>query len=110
MITGGFEQIIMAFDTIYAEASADVESLSAYARRFLGQMDLTWTTSRACRRYPSIRRASRNPRSTVATVTEVYDIEVLWAHVGQPRTRSAASQQPAVGGPDRGQPHEPPEA
>ena len=77
----------LAFDTLYAEGQRRyVESLSAYARQFLGQMDKP--------RYESLRglsptiaieqkSASSNPRSTVGTVTEIYDhLRVLFARVG----------------------------
>lgn len=77
----------LAFDTIYAEGQRRyVESLSAYARQFLGQLDKP--------KYESLRglsptiaieqkTASSNPRSTVGTVTEIYDfLRVLWARVG----------------------------
>ncbi len=79
----------LAFDTIYAEGQRRyVESLSAYARQFLGQMDkpdvdLIEGLSPAI----SIdqKTTSRNPRSTVATVTEVYDyMRLLYARVGKP--------------------------
>jgi excinuclease ABC subunit A len=78
----------LAFDTIYAEGQRRyVESLSAYARQFLGQMekprvDFIGGLSPAI----SIEQktTSRNPRSTVGTVTEIYDyMRVLWARVGQ---------------------------
>ena len=78
----------LAFDTIYAEGQRRyVESLSAYARQFLGQMEKP--------RYDHIRglsptisieqkSASNNPRSTVGTITEIYDyLRVLWARVGR---------------------------
>lgn len=79
----------LAFDTIYAEGQRRyVESLSAYARQFLGQMDkpdvdLIEGLSPAI----SIdqKTTSRNPRSTVATVTEIYDyMRLLYARVGKP--------------------------
>src|SRR5213082_683831 len=79
----------LAFDTIYAEGQRRyVESLSAYARQFLGQMekpdvDIIEGLSPAI----SIdqKSASRNPRSTVGTVTEVYDyLRLLYARVGHP--------------------------
>ncbi|MCQ2451582.1 MAG: excinuclease ABC subunit UvrA [Oscillospiraceae bacterium] len=79
----------LAFDTIYAEGQRRyVESLSSYARQFLGQMekpdvDLIEGLS------PAIaidqKTTSRNPRSTVGTVTEIYDyLRLLWARVGTP--------------------------
>src|ERR1700716_1697994 len=79
----------LAFDTIYAEGQRRyVESLSAYARQFLGQMekpdvDVIEGLSPAI----SIdqKGTSRNPRSTVGTVTEVYDyLRLLYARIGQP--------------------------
>lgn len=79
----------LAFDTIYAEGQRRyVESLSAYARQFLGQMDkpdvdLIEGLSPAI----SIdqKTTSKNPRSTVGTVTEIYDyLRLLWARVGVP--------------------------
>ena len=91
MITGlsGSGKSSLAFDTIYAEGQRRyVESLSAYARQFLGQMDkpdvdLIEGLSPAI----SIdqKTTSRNPRSTVGTVTEVYDyLRLLFARVGRP--------------------------
>ena len=79
----------LAFNTIYAEGQRRyVESLSSYARQFLGQMekpdvDLIDGLSPAI----SIdqKTTSRNPRSTVGTVTEIYDyLRLLWAHIGVP--------------------------
>ncbi len=78
----------LAFDTLYAEGQRRyVESLSTYARQFLGQMpkpDVDAITGLA----PSIaiqqKATSRNPRSTVGTITEIYDyLRVLFARVGQ---------------------------
>ena len=91
VITGisGSGKSSLAFDTIYAEGRRKyVESLSAYARQFLEQMqkpavaDITGLP-------PTIaieqRSASSNPRSTVATTTEIYDyFRLLFARVGQP--------------------------
>ena len=79
----------LAFDTIYAEGQRRyVESLSSYARQFLGQMDkpdvdfiegLSPTIS------IDQKSASRNPRSTVGTVTEIYDyLRLLYARIGRP--------------------------
>lgn len=79
----------LAFDTIYAEGQRRyVESLSAYARQFLGQMDKPDVDSIEGLS-PSIsidqKTTSRNPRSTVATVTEIYDyMRLLYARVGKP--------------------------
>src|SRR5215211_5998131 len=80
----------LAFDTLYAEGQRRyVESLSAYARQFLGQMEKP--------KYDHIRglsptiaiqqkSASSNPRSTVGTVTEIYDyLRVLYARIGEQR-------------------------
>lgn len=79
----------LAFDTIYAEGQRRyVESLSAYARQFLGQMDKPDVdTIEGLSPAISIdqKTTSKNPRSTVATVTEIYDyIRLLYARIGQP--------------------------
>ena len=79
----------LAFDTIYAEGQRRyVESLSSYARMFLGVMDKPYVDS-ITGLSPAIsidqKSTSRNPRSTVATVTEVYDyLRLLFARVGVP--------------------------
>jgi excinuclease ABC subunit A len=79
----------LAFDTLYAEGQRRyVESLSAYARQFLGQMDKPDVDSIEGLS-PAIsidqKTTSRNPRSTVATVTEIYDyLRLLFARVGHP--------------------------
>src|SRR5450432_3981829 len=79
----------LAFDTIYAEGQRRyVESLSAYARQFLGQMDKPDVDSIEGLS-PAIsidqKTTSRNPRSTVGTVTEIHDyMRLLWARVGIP--------------------------
>jgi excinuclease ABC subunit A len=79
----------LAFDTIYAEGQRRyVESLSAYARQFLGQMDKP-DLDQIEGLSPAIsidqKTASRNPRSTVGTVTEIYDyIRLLYARIGSP--------------------------
>jgi excinuclease ABC subunit A len=91
VITGisGSGKSSLAFDTIYAEGQRRyVESLSAYARQFLGQMDKPDVDSIEGLS-PAIsidqRRAARNPRSTVGTITEVYDyMRLLYARVGIP--------------------------
>ena len=91
MITGlsGSGKSSLAFDTIYAEGQRRyVESLSAYARQFLGQMDKPDVDSIEGLS-PAIsidqKTTSRNPRSTVGTVTEIYDyLRLLWARVGKP--------------------------
>ncbi|MBM7541536.1 excinuclease ABC subunit UvrA [Amphibacillus cookii] len=79
----------LAFDTIYAEGQRRyVESLSAYARQFLGQMDKPDVdTIEGLSPAISIdqKTTSKNPRSTVATVTEIYDyLRLLYARVGHP--------------------------
>lgn len=79
----------LAFDTIFAEGQRRyVESLSSYARQFLGQMDKPDVDS-IDGMSPAIsidqKTTSRNPRSTVGTVTEIYDyLRLLWARVGIP--------------------------
>ncbi|MDT9026400.1 excinuclease ABC subunit UvrA [Rossellomorea yichunensis] len=79
----------LAFDTIYAEGQRRyVESLSAYARQFLGQMDKP-DVDAIEGLSPAIsidqKTTSRNPRSTVGTVTEIYDyLRLLFARVGKP--------------------------
>ena len=79
----------LAFDTIYAEGQRRyVESLSSYARMFLGQMDKPDVDS-IDGLSPAIsidqKTTSRNPRSTVGTVTEIYDyLRLLWARAGVP--------------------------
>ena len=79
----------LAFDTIYAEGQRRyVESLSSYARQFLGQMDkpdVEYIEGLS----PSIsidqKTTSKNPRSTVGTVTEIYDyLRLLYARIGTP--------------------------
>ncbi len=91
VITGlsGSGKSSLAFDTIYAEGQRRyVESLSAYARQFLGQMDKPDVDS-IDGLSPAIaieqKTTSKNPRSTVGTVTEVYDyLRLLFARVGKP--------------------------
>ena len=91
VITGpsGSGKSSLAFDTIYAEGQRRyVESLSSYARQFLGimekpEVDIIEGLS------PAIaidqKTTSKNPRSTVGTVTEIYDyMRVLWANIGKP--------------------------
>ena len=79
----------LAFDTLYAEGQRRyVESLSAYARQFLGQMEKP-KVDYIGGLSPAIaieqKAVSKNPRSTVGTVTEVYDyLRVLFARVGTP--------------------------
>ena len=79
----------LAFDTIFAEGQRRyVESLSAYARQFLGQMekpDLDHIEGLSPAISIDQKGTSRNPRSTVGTVTEIYDyMRLLWARVGRP--------------------------
>src|SRR5688572_12471796 len=79
----------LAFDTIYAEGQRRyVESLSAYARQFLGQMDkpdVEFIEGLSPAISIDQKSASRNPRSTVGTITEVYDyLRLLWARIGRP--------------------------
>jgi excinuclease ABC subunit A len=91
VITGisGSGKSSLAFDTIYAEGQRRyVESLSAYARQFLGVMEKP-DVDAIDGLSPAIsieqKTVSRNPRSTVGTVTEVYDyLRLLWARVGTP--------------------------
>ncbi|HAR97981.1 MAG TPA: excinuclease ABC subunit UvrA, partial [Syntrophus sp. (in: bacteria)] len=91
VITGvsGSGKSSLAFDTIYAEGQRRyVESLSTYARQFIGQMDKPDVESIEGLS-PAIaieqRSASHNPRSTVGTVTEVYDyLRLLFARIGVP--------------------------
>jgi len=78
----------LAFDTLYAEGQRRyIESLSAYARQFLGQMDKPlYDSIRGLAPTISIEQkaASSNPRSTVGTITEIHDyLRVLWARVGR---------------------------
>ncbi|HYJ61624.1 MAG TPA: excinuclease ABC subunit UvrA [Actinomycetota bacterium] len=79
----------LAFDTIYAEGQRRyVESLSAYARQFLGQMekpDVDFIEGLSPAISIDQKSTSRNPRSTVGTITEIYDyLRVLFARVGHP--------------------------
>src|SRR5687768_16099152 len=89
VITGlsGSGKSSLAFDTLYAEGQRRyVESLSAYARQFLGVMDKP-DVDKIEGISPAIaieqKAGARNPRSTVGTVTEIYDyMRLLWARVG----------------------------
>src|SRR5262245_38047034 len=90
VITGvsGSGKSSLAFDTLYAEGQRRyIESLSAYARQFLGQMDKPlYDSIRGLAPTISIEQkaGSGNPRSTVGTVTEIHDyLRVLWARVGR---------------------------
>ena len=91
VITGlsGSGKTSLAFDTIYAEGQRRyVESLSAYARQFLGQMekpDVDYIEGLSPAISIDQKGASRNPRSTVGTVTEIYDyLRLLFARAGRP--------------------------
>ena len=91
VITGlsGSGKSSLAFDTIYAEGQRRyVESLSAYARQFLGQMDkpdVDYIEGLSPAISIDQKTAGRNPRSTVGTVTEVYDyLRLLFARIGHP--------------------------
>ena len=90
VITGpsGSGKSSLAFDTLYAEGQRRyIESLSAYARQFLGQMEKPlYDSIRGLAPTISIEQkaASSNPRSTVGTITEIHDyLRVLWARVGR---------------------------
>ncbi|WP_155337085.1 excinuclease ABC subunit UvrA [Acrocarpospora corrugata] len=93
----------LAFDTIFAEGQRRyVESLSAYARQFLGQMDkpdVDFIEGLSPAVSIDQKSTSRNPRSTVGTITEVYDyLRLLWARIGKPHCpqcgRTIARQTP----------------
>ena len=91
VITGlsGSGKSSLAFDTIYAEGQRRyVESLSSYARQFLGQMDkpdVDYIEGLSPAISIDQKTAGRNPRSTVGTVTEIYDyLRLLFARVGEP--------------------------
>src|SRR5690242_8428768 len=105
VITGlsGSGKSSLAFDTIYAEGQRRyVESLSAYARQFLGLMekpDVDQITGLSPAISIDQKSASRNPRSTVGTVTEIYDyLRLLFARIGHPHCpicgREIAQQSP----------------
>ena len=107
VITGlsGSGKSSLAFDTIYAEGQRRyVESLSAYARQFLGLMEKP-DVDQIDGLSPAIsidqKSTSRNPRSTVATVTEIYDyLRLLYARVGIPHcpkcSKKVSRQTPAM--------------
>ena len=91
VITGlsGSGKSSLAFDTIYAEGQRRyVESLSSYARMFLGQMekpDVDYIDGLSPAISIDQKTTSKNPRSTVGTVTEIYDyLRLLWARIGTP--------------------------
>jgi excinuclease ABC subunit A len=99
VITGlsGSGKSSLAFDTIYAEGQRRyVESLSAYARQFLGQMEKP-DVDQIDGLSPAIsidqKGASKNPRSTVGTVTEIYDyLRLLFARIGHPHCPSCGRE------------------
>ncbi|RME97534.1 MAG: excinuclease ABC subunit UvrA, partial [Chloroflexi bacterium] len=99
VITGlsGSGKSSLAFDTIYAEGQRRyVESLSAYARQFLGQMDKP-DVDQIEGLSPAIsidqKGASHNPRSTVGTVTEIYDyLRLLFARIGTPHCHNCGRE------------------
>src|SRR5213080_1405964 len=103
VITGlsGSGKSSLAFDTIYAEGQRRyVESLSAYARQFLGQMDkpdVDYIEGLSPAISIDQKGASHNPRSTVGTVTEIYDyLRLLFARIGHqhcPQCGREVSQQ-----------------
>src|SRR5476651_67453 len=95
VITGlsGSGKSSLAFDTIYAEGQRRyVESLSSYARQFLGQMekpDVDYIEGLSPAISIDQKSTSRNPRSTVGTVTEIYDyLRLLFARIGHPHCTS----------------------
>ena len=108
VITGlsGSGKSSLAFDTIYAEGQRRyVESLSAYARQFLGQMEKP-DVDQIDGLSPAIsidqKGASRNPRSTVGTVTEIYDhLRLLFARIGHPHCPNGHEIQRQTGPADR---------
>src|SRR5438874_12000131 len=93
VITGlsGSGKSLLAFDTLYAEGQRRyVESLSPYARQFLGQMekpDIDFIEGLSPAISIDQKSTSRNPRSTVGTITEIYDyLRVLYARVRHPHS------------------------
>ncbi len=87
----------LAFETIYAEGQRRyVESLSSYARMFLGQMekpDVDYIDGLSPAISIDQKTTSKNPRSTVGTVTEIYDyLRLLWARVGTPHCPSCGKE------------------
>lgn len=90
----------LAFDTIYAEGQRRyVESLSSYARQFLGQMekpDVDYIEGLSPAISIDQKTTSRNPRSTVGTVTEIYDyLRLLWARIGIPHCPVCGARSPS---------------
>jgi len=101
VITGlsGSGKSSLAFDTIFAEGQRRyVESLSAYARQFLGQMnkpDVDYIEGLSPAVSIDQKGASHNPRSTVGTVTEIYDyLRLLFARAVSPTARCAGGKSP----------------
>lgn len=99
VITGlsGSGKSSLAFDTIYAEGQRRyVESLSAYARQFLGQMekpDVDYIEGLSPAISIDQKTTSRNPRSTVGTVTEIYDyMRLLYARIGTPHCHKCGKE------------------
>ncbi|NLP14178.1 MAG: excinuclease ABC subunit UvrA [Clostridium sp.] len=99
VITGisGSGKSSLAFDTIYAEGQRRyIESLSAYARQFLGQMekpDVDYINGLSPAISIDQKTTSRNPRSTVGTVTEIYDyLRLLYARIGIPHCYSCGKE------------------
>lgn len=99
VITGlsGSGKSSLAFDTIYAEGQRRyVESLSSYARQFLGQMekpDIDYIDGLSPAIAIDQKTTSRNPRSTVGTVTEIYDyLRLLFARIGTPHCYSCGRE------------------
>ena len=110
VITGlsGSGKSSLAFDTIYAEGQRRyVESLSAYARQFLEMMqkpDVEHIDGLSPAISIEQKTTSRNPRSTVATVTEIYDyMRLLWARVGIPYSPATGLPISAMVKPETGQ-------
>src|SRR5271170_6781010 len=99
VVTGlsGSGKSSLAFDTIYAEGQRRyVESLSSYARQFLGQMekpDVDYIEGMSPAISIDQKSTSRNPRSTVGTVTEVYDyLRLLYARIGKPHCHTCGRE------------------
>ena len=91
----------LAFDTIFAEGQRRyVESLSAYARQFLGQVDrpdVDFIEGLSPAVSIDQKSTNRNPRSTVGTITEIYDyMRLLWARIGVPHCPDLRRAHPAA--------------
>lgn len=114
VVTGlsGSGKSSLAFDTIYAEGQRRyVESLSSYARMFLGQMDKPDVDS-IDGLSPAIsidqKTTSKNPRSTVGTVTEIYDyLRLLYARIGVPHCPKCGRDKARAPHPGRIEPSRP---